>query len=69
MNTELWVLVTVLVVTASAIYQLICASVLATIASSKNHNRFVFFILTLLMLGPLGIAVAVRVPPAEQPET
>lgn len=64
MTTQTWILITVLVVTTSAIYQLICASVSATIASTKNHSRIGFFMLTLLMLGPLGIAVAVLVPPA-----
>jgi CHASE2 domain-containing sensor protein len=46
-------------------YLLICAFVGANIAGAKNHNRANFFFWSLLMLGALGVAVAVLVPPAE----
>jgi hypothetical protein len=65
MTRETYILIAVLLYALTAIYQLVCASVSATIASRKNHNRVVFFFLSLLMLGALGVAVAVLVPPAE----
>ncbi len=50
---------------ATAIYQLSCASLAATIAGQKNYNRALFFVCALLMFGPLNIAVALLAPPAE----
>jgi hypothetical protein len=58
-------LLIILGVLVTAIYQLTCASVASSIAGQKNHNRAVFFVLALLMLGPLNIAVALLVPTQE----
>ncbi|MDT5091908.1 MAG: hypothetical protein QOH60_1271 [Mycobacterium sp.] len=61
-------LVTMLIilgVLVTTIYQLICAGVASSIAAQKKYNRAVFFVLALLMLGPLNIAVALLAPPQE----
>ena len=63
MAHETVVLLIVLAVSVSGIYQLLCASVAASIAGGKNYNRAYFFILALLMLAPLNIAVALIATP------
>ena len=68
MNVEMnetVVLIVVLVVALALIYQPICGLVAATIASRKQRNNAEFFFLTLLMLGPLGVAVAILAAPGE----
>jgi hypothetical protein len=54
-----------LIFAAFLAYWVICALVGANIAGAKNHNRVNFFLWSLLMLGALGVAVAILVPPAE----
>jgi hypothetical protein len=63
------VMLIVLGVLVTAVYQLTCASVAASLAAQKKYNRAVFFVLALLMLGPLNIAVALLAPPQEADST